>query len=131
MNARAVGVLLLGMAGIACHPDRPADQETESITPESFAAARAALTPEAAALLDSANAAYRTREYEEALRLYSAAAQRAPDAAAPWFGIYMAEGVLGNPGAADSAMKRARELARGATLVEPETPRDRRGEGRP
>ena len=99
--------------------ERPDDQETGSLERQEILESRAELDPEVVAALDSGNAAYRNGAYEAALAQYRRAVRHDDDAAAGWFGIYMAELALGNQVAADSAMARAQELAPGATLIHP------------
>jgi hypothetical protein len=65
---------------------------------------RAALAPDAAAALDRANAAFRAGRYDAALAAYRAAATRAPDHAAPYYGVYMVARATRNAALADSAM---------------------------
>ena len=102
----------------ACRNDETVeDQRTDSMTSEEVKAARAGWPDGVAALVDSANAAYSAQSFERASALYRQAAQLAPDLPAVWFGIYMAEHARGNIAAADSAMKRAQELAPGASLI--------------
>ncbi|HUH12593.1 MAG TPA: tetratricopeptide repeat protein [Longimicrobiales bacterium] len=121
MNAQARGALLLAALAAACGGEAPRDQETGTITPESFEEARARLPASAMAQLDSGNAAYRAEDFQAAATHYRTAAREAPDAPAAWFGIYMAERALGNTAAADSAMRRAQSLAGDAGLVHPDT----------
>ena len=78
------------------------------------------LPPEIQLRLDSANAAYRARDYEEALELFTRVAELAPDLAAGWYGMGMTHGAMGNQAEADSAMMRAHRLA-------PEIPLDHPG----
>lgn len=79
------------------------------------------LEPKAQVQLDSGNTAYRAKDYQTALTHYQAAVEAAPHAPATWFGVYMAQSALGNKPAADSAMRKARALAPGATLMHPGT----------
>ena len=71
--------------------------------------------------LDSANTAYRTRDYEGALRHYGEVTRLAPGLAAGWYGIGMTQMALGNGEAADSAMMRVHQLAPEVPLMHPET----------
>lgn len=103
--------------------ERPADQETGSVTRDQIQNAREDLSPATLEALDAANEAYRTGNYEQALEHYQQANAEG-DVAAAWFGIYMAHLALGNPAAADSAMERAKALEPGASLIHP-TPDDR------
>jgi hypothetical protein len=57
----------------------------------------------ARAALDKANAAYRAKDFSEALRLYREAARVAPTHASPWFGIFMVAQATKNTALADSA----------------------------
>jgi tetratricopeptide (TPR) repeat protein len=67
------------------------------------------------------NAAYRSRDFATALRHYDAAARLSPGEAATWFGVYMAHQALGHFAAADSALRRAQELAPEAALTGDQT----------
>jgi Flp pilus assembly protein TadD len=100
---------------VACWPT---EQRTETMDAEALLDARATLSNEAAAALDSGGVAFRAGEYEQALERYRRAAELEPDAAAPWFGIYMAQRSLGDFAAADSALARAQSVAPGATLLQ-------------
>lgn len=120
MNTRAASSLVLLWSIAGCGPEPREDQQTGEITEEDFIEARRRLPEPALAQLDSGNAAFREKDYPEALRHYRGAAELAPEAPAPWFGIYMAERAVGNFTAADSAMDRAESLAADATLVHPE-----------
>jgi len=101
---------------------RPTEQRTETMDAEALREARAMLSEEAAAALDGGGTAFRDGHYEQALEQYRRAAELAPDAAAPWFGIYMAQRALGRPEAADSALARAQSAAPGATLLQDTVP---------
>ena len=48
---------------------------------------------------------------------YRAAIRIDDDEAAPWFGIYMVQRATGNAPAADSALRKARKLAPGASIL--------------
>lgn len=62
------------------------------------------LSPGARAALDSGNTLYRAGKYTEALKAYQSASAQSPLNAAPFFGIYMAAGKLGQKPLADSAL---------------------------
>lgn len=94
------------------------DQTTGSIDSAAWSAARA-LPPGVREALDSGNAAFRAEEYETAREQYLRAVQLGPEESAGWFGLSMVERQLGNVAAADSAMRRVRQLAPGASLIEP------------
>lgn len=119
---RRLLVLALAAAALAaCR--RPEDQTTGSINKAEIREARASLPDAAVAQLDSGNASFRDKNYDAALAHYQKVVDIAPDAAAGWFGIYMAQRELGDAAAADSAMARAQALAPGASLIHP-TARD-------
>lgn len=101
----------------ACQPAD--DQETGSISREDVRQTRQSLDPAVAAALDSGNAAYRSEDYDRALRHYREAIELDDELAAAWFGIYMANLALGDVEAANEAVERARSLAPGASLIHP------------
>ena len=108
-------IVLSALAG--CGRGAPDDQRTDSITPEDIARARADWPAGVSGQVDSGNAAYRAHDYERASRHYRRAAELGPDVSAAWFGMYMTEHARGNVAAADSAMRRTRELSPGASLL--------------
>lgn len=110
--------VLLAAAAACGGGAAPDDQPTGSIDSAAWREART-LPPAVQAQLDSGNAAFRDDDFERARRHYRAAAAAGPDQAAAWFGLYMAEARLGNTAAADSALRRARELSPGASLIHP------------
>ncbi len=73
-------------------------------TAQLVASAHALIGPEAKAALDSGNALYRRQQYAQALVEYRLASDRAPQHAAPLFGIYMVARATNNLALADSAM---------------------------
>ena len=105
------------VAAASCN--RPDDQKTESIGESDAQAARFELSAPARAHLDSGNAAYRAKNFEQARAHYDQVTKIDKDAAAGWFGIYMTEQARGNAAAADSALRRVQKQAPGATLVHP------------
>jgi tetratricopeptide (TPR) repeat protein len=118
VTIRSFLVLTLAATALtACR--RPEDQTTGSINKAEIRQARSSLPDAALAQLDSGNASYRDKDYDAALGHYQKVVDISPDAAAGWFGIYMAQFALGNAAAADSAMARARALAPGASLIHP------------
>ena len=66
---------------------------------------RAGMSAEATRALDSGNVLLRAKQDREALAQYRIAAAKAPDHAAPWFGIGMAAKRLGDSALVDSAKK--------------------------
>lgn len=117
---RSGAVRLLGLAALpllaACPPE---DQRTGTVDQEEIVQA---MSPEARAQLDSANAAYREDDYETALRYFQRVAEMAPDDATGWFGIFMAQNALGNAEAAAEALEEARSRAPGASLIHDTVP---------
>mgnify|MGYP001821793230 CR=1 FL=1 len=113
---RGLGIVLALAALMACRPD---DQRTDSIDLEEAMQERADLAPAVAAHLDSGSVLFRADDHEAALEQYRMAVEIDPDAAAAWFGVYMAEAALGNTEAATEALARARREVPGATLIHP------------
>jgi tetratricopeptide (TPR) repeat protein len=114
---RALSALCLAAALVGCR--QADDQRTETVDAEIMRQAREALDPAALAHIDSGNEAYREGRYDASLEHYREATRIEPDAAAAWFGVYMAELALGNAAAAEQALERARAAAPRASLVEP------------
>jgi tetratricopeptide (TPR) repeat protein len=114
-NRGLVTVLALA-ALVSC---RPEDQRTDSIDLEEAMQERADLAPAVAAHLDSGSVLFRADDHEAALEHYRMAVEIDPDAAAAWFGVYMAETALGNVEAATEALERAQREVPGATLIHP------------
>ncbi|MDX1495135.1 MAG: hypothetical protein R3253_13790 [Longimicrobiales bacterium] len=115
LGALAVGIVLALMPG--CRPD---DQRTDSVDPVAARQERESWDPVMVAQLDSGNAAVRADDFEAAQRHFVRVTEMAPDVAAGWFGLYLAEQGLGNQEAAAEALRRTREIASGATLIHPE-----------
>ncbi|HSM36003.1 MAG TPA: hypothetical protein VK837_06330 [Longimicrobiales bacterium] len=108
-----LGLLVASLAP-ACRPD---DQPARSIDPDAAERTRAELPAELVEHLDSGNAAYRARDFEEARDRYRAAVAMDSTSTAAWFGVFMAERALGNAEAAEEALMRAQDLAPGASLI--------------
>ena len=122
MSMRAWGTLVLIMAvGSVATGCRGEDQRTQSVTPDVVRGAREGLDPGLVALLDSGNTAIRSDDPSGALEYYRRALEIDESAAAAWFGVYMASDALGREGEAEEALQRARELAPGASLLDPDT----------
>lgn len=119
-RVRNRGFRLLALAGLpllaACPPE---DQRTDTLDQEEVAQA---MSPQARAQLDSANAAYRDGDYEAALGHFQQVAELAPDDATGWFGVFMAHNALGNAEAAEEALAEARSRAPGASLIHDTVP---------
>jgi tetratricopeptide (TPR) repeat protein len=116
-TTRITAIALLA-ALAACQNAPRDDQRTGSVRAEDLDRARARLSPEVRTELDSANEAYRRGEYEAARERYQVVVRLDESVAAGWFGIYMAETALGNADAAETAIRRAREAAPRASLIE-------------
>lgn len=82
-------------------------------------APRPGMSPEAAAALDSGNAAYREGDYGAARRHFRAAVRIQPESEAAWFGVYMAERALGNADSARAALERAGDLPHPGGMLHP------------
>ncbi|MCA9764518.1 MAG: hypothetical protein KC544_15465 [Gemmatimonadetes bacterium] len=111
-----LAALAVTVAAGACRPD---DQRTDTIDPNAAMQVRAHWPPEVAAQLDSGSTAFRDDDYETALGHYTRVTEMAPDIAAGWFGIYMAQHALGHTEAAAAAYERAQGMVPGATLLHP------------
>ena len=87
--------------------------EPEDTVPLGDAAGDAAQLPseEVRAELQAGNDAYRAGNHQVALEHYTKATEMAPELAAAWFGVSMAQQALGNDEAAQEAMNRTMELA--------------------
>ncbi len=96
LAALALGLFLLP----SCTGDSDRPQEEPEVPGTTTPSA---LTPEAQALIDSANALVRADLHQEALELYRRAVAAAPGNATPWFGIGLAAEALGDSALADSA----------------------------
>lgn len=75
------------------------------------------MTARSAALLDSGNVAFRTKQYPLAQQYYEKAAAEVPDQAAPWYGVYMVAQAIKNQTLADSAMKMVSTRSGGRDLM--------------
>lgn len=65
------------------------------------------------AYLEEGNAAYRDKNYKDALASYRKATQTKPEDGAGYFGIYMSYTAMGKKDEADAAYKKATELSPG------------------
>jgi hypothetical protein len=63
------------------------------------------LPPDAQVVIDSGNAAFSAKDYVKALALYRRTLELAPGHPAPWFGISMAAGMLGDSALQDTAQR--------------------------
>lgn len=102
----------------ACRPD---DQRTDTVDAAVFEEQREQLSPEVRMHLDSGSAAFRRDDHQAALDHYTQATELNENAAAAWFGVYMAQRALGDEDAAQEAMERAQASVPGATLINPST----------
>ena len=108
-----VAVLLLA-AAVSCRPD---DRRTDTFDPQEAMQHREDLPADVLAQLDSGSAAFREDDHQAALAHYTRATELAPDVAAAWFGVYMAQHALGNQEAAQEALKKAQSVNPAATLL--------------
>jgi len=115
---RGLAIIVLATSyATGCRP--PDDQRTDSVDPVAAMQERENWDPAMAARLDSGNAAIRADSFEVAQRLFTAVTEMAPDVAAGWFGLHLAELGLGRPDEAVAALERARAIAAGASLIHP------------
>lgn len=98
-------------AGCGGEEQAGSDERTGDMTRQRIGQARSSLSSAVSAKLDSGNTAYRAGEYERALAHYRAAADLEEEAAAPWFGVYMAYSALGREDSARAALERAGSLS--------------------
>jgi hypothetical protein len=104
--ARVLAGTCATLLSFACRPQEPAPAPGGTID-----ATGADLPAAVHAHMDSAAAAYRDGDLPGARTHYTTATDSAPDLAAAWFGLFLAERALGNIPAADSALGRARSIA--------------------
>lgn len=125
MNVHAARTLvltfMLSLATTSC--GRSDDQRTDSVDALAAQQQRENWDPEMVVRLDSGNAAIRADSFATAQRHFLAVTEMAPDVAAGWFGLHLAERGLGRVDEAMQALQRAQDLAAGATLIHP-TPED-------
>lgn len=106
--ALPVALLAAGCGG----GDQAGDTErTGDMTRQRIGQAQSNLSPAVSAKLDSGNTAYRAGDYERALTHYRSAADLEEEAAAPWFGVYMAYSAMGREDSARAALERAGSLS--------------------
>jgi tetratricopeptide (TPR) repeat protein len=104
-------MLPIAALALACAKDDSGPKTPISSTPTASAATGEATPsknplPEAARpFLDSANASFRAKKYDESLAQYRKAIAAAPKHPAPWYGVYMVAQKLNNTALADSAFK--------------------------
>ena len=115
MRLTVVSVLLLA-AAVSCRPD---DRRTDTFDPQEAMQHREDLPADVLAQIDSGSAAFREDDHEGALAHYTRATELAPDLAAAWFGVYMAQHALGNLDAAEAALEKAQSVNPAATLLRP------------
>ena len=117
-----VVALILGVAS-ACRPD---DQRTDTADPAAAGQPRESWDPDMVAHLDAGNAAVRLDSFDVARDHFVAVTVMAPDVAAGWFGLYLAEQGRGDAEAATAALERAQDLEAGANLIHPDGEGDQR-----
>jgi tetratricopeptide (TPR) repeat protein len=123
MKPRSVcvpGLALLLLAG--CGDRMRDDQRTGTVTEEGIRQAREQLPEDVRVALDSGNVAYRRGDMDAALAHYRAAADRRPETAAAWYGIYMVQQSRGDAAAAQEALRRADAAAPAASLLDERPP---------
>ncbi|NJD19814.1 MAG: tetratricopeptide repeat protein [Gemmatimonadetes bacterium] len=119
MSAKhGLALVLLLAAATACKPEEAPQPEATQVQEES-PPAQLPIPLEVAAQLDSGSAAFRADDFAGALAHYTKATELAPDLAAGWFGVFMAQEALGNPQAAQEALAKTQALEPGTSLVHP------------
>jgi uncharacterized membrane-anchored protein len=117
IGRRTILALSVITALAACRPD---DQRTDSVDPADALQERATWAPEMVEHLDAGNAAIRADSFDVAREHFMVVTEMAPDVAAGWFGLYLAEKGRGDDEAASAALERAQSIASGASLIHPE-----------
>lgn len=113
MTRRIPLLLALALAAAGCQGEEASETRTTlGAAPAADAEGefQSRLPTEVRLHVDSANAAYRAKQYDEALRHYREVTRLQPDDATGWFGIAMAAGALGNTALADSAQQKVQQL---------------------
>ncbi|MHB1194953.1 MAG: tetratricopeptide repeat protein [Longimicrobiales bacterium] len=119
MSAKhGLALMLLVVASSTCRPAEAPPAEAPQVQ-ESAPPTQDAVSPEAAAQLDSGSTAFRADDFAGALAHYTKATELAPDLAAAWFGVFMAQEALGNPQAAQEALAKTQALEPGTDLAHP------------
>lgn len=104
--------LPFALVAAGCGGEQAGESErTGDMTRQRIGQAQSSLSPAVSAKLDSGNTAYRAGDYERALSHYRAAADLEEDAAAPWFGVYMAYSAMGREDSARAALERTGSLS--------------------
>lgn len=109
----AIVALPVSFLAAGCGGEEPAGdtERTGDMTRQRIGQAQSSLPPGVSAKLDSGNTAYRAGDYERALEHYRAATDMEEEAAAPWFGVYMAYSAMGQEDSARAALERAGSLS--------------------
>ena len=100
---------IIAAALVACSdvnpaPKIPLGRRAEHAASAAAAVAAVPINANALVALDSGNALFRRKAYAAALVQYRVAAQRAPEHAAPLFGVYMVARATNDTRLADSAL---------------------------
>jgi tetratricopeptide (TPR) repeat protein len=120
MGAHILGggmAILLTLAIAACGNDGQERVPLEG--PGSLEEMESELPAEIQEQLDSANTAYRSGEYDEALALFQEVTEMAPGLAAGWYGVGMTHQAMGDTEAAEAAMMEVHQLAPDLPLQHP------------
>jgi tetratricopeptide (TPR) repeat protein len=106
----AAAVVVVCVAGAtACSRSQPQPKQALGEPVAAQPSARDLLPEAARNALDAGNEAFRSKDYDKALKSYRDAANAAPENASAFYGIYMVAQKTGNAKLADSASK---EIAR-------------------
>jgi len=113
-----LALVLLLVAATACKKEEAPQPEAAQVE-EASPPPQQELPLEVAAQLDSGSIAFRADDFAGALEHYTKATELAPDLAAAWFGVFMAQEALGNAQAAQEALAKTQALEPGTDPTHP------------
>jgi Flp pilus assembly protein TadD len=128
IRTKQLTAILMAILAATAACDRGADDDA-TFDVDAMEQARAGWPEDLSARIDSGNVAYREGRYDEAAAVFRRATEEAPDVAATWFGLHMAESARGNQAAADSALLQAEALTPGLGRGHPMSPVDEAPDG--
>lgn len=122
MSAKhGLALVLLAVTALSCKREEAPQPEAAQVQ-EPRPAQQQTLPPEVTAQLDSGSTAFRADDFKGALAHYTKATELAPDLAAAWFGVFMAQEALGDAQAAQEALAKTQALEPGMDLTHPKAP---------
>lgn len=126
---RMTMVVLVGITALAACDRNEQQGDSFLQNDEAMEQARAGWPEGLGTLIDRGNTAYREGRYDDSAEAFQEATELAPDVAAGWFGLHMAESARGNHAAADSARMQAEAITPGLGAGHPRSPMDEMPEG--